>query len=93
MPIIYLPQYIRDIDYKVLIILDKKGGKSKISSIFIEEVNINPYHLEKSLKRLQIELLVRLRYDAGVIIEVELTERALTILSEHILINNKVKGC
>ena len=85
MPIIYIPLYLPDLDYRLLTWLDKHHGKSEFGFKIIDELNINPIILEKSFRRLSSQGLLLLTIEKGVIIEVALTIKSQRLLAEHIL--------
>jgi len=86
MPLLYLPKYMRDIDYKLLRYLDTVNGKSEITFEILDHMEVNLKTLEKSFKKMEKEGLVRLHMDKSAIIGLELTDRGHALLAEHILI-------
>ena len=85
MPILYLPRYFTDLDYRLLCWLDQHGSKSEISFEMLDHFNMNPIYLEKAFKRLSKDGLLLLKLQGSAIIEVELTSQAQSLLAEHIL--------
>jgi hypothetical protein len=85
MPIVYVPYYMIDLDYRLLQWLDKHRGKTGFSFELLDEFDMNPIYLDRSFRRLGQQGLLKLNLEKGVIIEVELTAKAHRFLSEHIL--------
>jgi len=85
MPIVYIPRYIPDVDYRLLILLDKLGGKSDISFYLFDKMNTNPKYIEKGIRRLHKEGMLLVKFENSVIVEIELTHKAQRLLAEHIL--------
>ena len=52
MPIVYLPKFIKDIDYKLLLWLDKNGGSSEIGFEMLDHMNLGLVKLHHCIKRL-----------------------------------------
>ena len=85
MPIIYIPLYMPDLDYRILKWLDLHGGKYEFGFEIMDEFDMNPIYLNKSFTRLNNQGLLSLTLEKSVIIEVALTIKAQRLLAEHIL--------
>lgn len=85
MPLVYLPQFVKEVDYKLLCWLDQHEGKSGISFEILDELNFTIKGLEQSFKRLEKEGFARLKCDGSAIIGIELTQKAQAFLAEHII--------
>jgi len=85
MPLVYLPRFVREIDYVILTYLDKKGTKTDISFDFLDTIDRPLKSIENSIKRLSKDGLLKVRTDKSGIIDIELTAKAQSFLSEHIL--------
>ena len=91
MPLVYLPKFIKDIDYQVLNWLDKHGNKSEITFEFLDDLDHPIKHLEYSFRRLSKEGLILMIMDGSAIISIELTFHGQNFLAEHILGQTTVK--
>ena len=90
MPLVYVPKYMRDIDYKLLKIVDLLGGRSEINFKLMDKLNLSPKKLENVVLSLSKENLLTLIFEGDAIIEIVLTPKAQVFLAEHILGVNKL---
>jgi hypothetical protein len=84
-PLVYIPKYVREIDYTILTWLDKNGGKTDISFEFLDIIDFPLKKIEASIKRLTKDGLLKTNADKSGIIDIELTPKAQSFLSEHIV--------
>lgn len=85
MPIVYMPRFMRDVDYKMLLWLDKHGGRSDLSFELLDYLNTTLHKVELAIKRLAREGMLHMHMEKDAIMEIELTEKVQAFLSEHIL--------
>jgi hypothetical protein len=85
MPIIYVPKFMSDLDYKLLTIMDNMNGKVKFDTYFLDKYNLSYVRTHNAFMRLNREGLVLFKCRDSVIVEVELTYKAQSFLAEHIL--------
>jgi len=85
MPLVYIPKYIREIDYTILTHLDKNGSKADISFDFLDIIDYPIKKIEASIRRLGKDGLLKINADKSGIIDIELTPKAQVFLSEHIM--------
>ncbi len=85
MPIVYLPYFFRDLDYRILLWLDKNDGSTEISFDFLDYLDKPITKVQFAIKRLAKDGYVLMKFDGSDMIGIELTHKAQVFLAEHIL--------